>query len=480
MSTLYDTSFGPGIPLGSSLVPGSAIQGALNANLLTGGFLTVPTLADRNAIPVDVAEGLKLDGLSSGRRQVGMVVTVAETGERFELKIAGFSTLSAADKLSALADNANWNEFKTPVNGEYLPALESNPDEFSVNNVTYFLNKISVPYASDDDDAVNVKYAVNSFLRADVQSNGTYVVGNDIFSNNSMTATKFIGDGSKLTNLPVQSFDTSSLAKLSGGNNFVGAQNITLAGADKTVTLYHDGLYIDSYNQNLGGGVNVRLIEVQDASGNPSLSLSLEADHVQVLNDPTLAMDIATKQYVDQALGNTAIYARLDQGNTFIGDQYIQDGDNQAFLTAHEITSANDAGSTSLQADKLLFYHDGVLATMNAIADPSVVSGAIIVTNSKVQAPYFIGDGSQLTNLPTGGTRIANAAVFTATTSGAQTIAIGAAATGLISVTLLEAGSTTYTRLVWEGFCTINGTNLNITADPQIQPNDKILIKYTL
>ena len=113
MSTLYDTTYGPGIPLGTGLIPGSPTQGAMNANLLTGGFSTVPTLADLYAIPVDTSEGLKLDGLSSGRRQAGMVVTVAETGVRYELKIANFSTLSAADKLAALADNANWVVFAT-------------------------------------------------------------------------------------------------------------------------------------------------------------------------------------------------------------------------------------------------------------------------------------------------------------------------------------------------------------------------------
>lgn len=117
-------------------------------------------------------------------------------------------------------------------NGNYLPTTEYNPDEYTVDNVTIFQNKISVPYASDDDDAVNVKYATNAFLRADVQSNGTYIVSNDIFSNNKITATNFIGDGSKLTNLPASTSIANTIARFTEYTATAdGVQQINVASA---------------------------------------------------------------------------------------------------------------------------------------------------------------------------------------------------------------------------------------------------------
>lgn len=66
----------------------------------------VATLMDRDALTV----GTTLDpgGLSSGQREVGMKVYVAEDATTYELNIPGFNNLTPANKLAELADNTNW------------------------------------------------------------------------------------------------------------------------------------------------------------------------------------------------------------------------------------------------------------------------------------------------------------------------------------------------------------------------------------
>lgn len=92
-------------------------------------------------------------------------------------------------------------------------------------------------------------------------------------------------------------------------------------------------------------------------------------------------------------------------------------------------------------------------------------------------AGFLKGDGSQITNLPSSGTRVADAPVYTVTTAGAQTVPLGAPATLLSQVQILEA-ATGKTRDAWKPDCTISGQNVQITTDAALKNGDKIFITY--
>lgn len=74
-------------------------------------------------------------------------------------------------------------------------------------------------------------------------------------------------------------------------------------------------------------------------------------------------------------------------------------------------------------------------------------------------------------------TRVADAPVYTVTTAGAQTVPLGATATLLSQVQILEA-ATGKTRNAWKPNCTISGQNVQITTDAALKNGDKILITY--
>ena len=277
MSTLYANDFGPGIPLGSGLIPGSATQGALNANLLAGGFLTVPGIADRDAIPVDIAEGIKLDGLTSGRRQVGMVVTVAETGERFELKINDFTGLSAEDKLAALANNTNWVVFAgSDVNKMYVDAADATIQA----HITTEKNRMDTLVANAP-QALDTLKEISDQLAADVQ--GTAAI------------------------LATQQQHTQALANVVHRTG-----NETIAG-------------IKTFSENLGIGTTSPVSKLQVVEGVVDIRLSTGLSG----NTPTLSVINTT--------GKAAALLAGTQGSAFTFDNsgafYITAEDKQAFIT---------------------------------------------------------------------------------------------------------------------------------------------------
>jgi hypothetical protein len=72
------------------------------------GFMSVPTLTERDALPVGNA--IDEDAISSGRRKADMFVYVVSEAQLYRLHIADFAQLTNASKLVALADNTNWEE----------------------------------------------------------------------------------------------------------------------------------------------------------------------------------------------------------------------------------------------------------------------------------------------------------------------------------------------------------------------------------
>ncbi len=71
----------------------------------------VETIEERNQIPVEL-DVLNPDGKGSGRRSLGMTVTVGgdvlEDWVQYKLQIPGFFRMTTEDKIEALANNDYW------------------------------------------------------------------------------------------------------------------------------------------------------------------------------------------------------------------------------------------------------------------------------------------------------------------------------------------------------------------------------------
>lgn len=120
-----------GIPLPAPIVPGHAndAHGTHYSYLGTGGHHEVLTLTNRNSIPVSLlANQLNADGLSSGRRRLGMTVYVQETGLIYILKDSLWGTyVTDADKYASLSSNTNWVTISSTLVGDYIPLGGTNP-----------------------------------------------------------------------------------------------------------------------------------------------------------------------------------------------------------------------------------------------------------------------------------------------------------------------------------------------------------------
>jgi len=104
------------VPVGGSFAPTDSADsfGTHNDKWGVGGYRIVKTIATRDNIPVNESELLNLDDdLASGRRKLGMMVYVSDENKFYVLTIAQatWDGYNEGQKVTALADNANWVEF---------------------------------------------------------------------------------------------------------------------------------------------------------------------------------------------------------------------------------------------------------------------------------------------------------------------------------------------------------------------------------
>ena len=86
------------IQFGNFMVPGvnTDEHGVVHSFNINGGITEMPTIADRNEIPIKTYSGEyvgfteNIDGLSSGRRRIGMLVYVLETQKHYQLLPKGY------------------------------------------------------------------------------------------------------------------------------------------------------------------------------------------------------------------------------------------------------------------------------------------------------------------------------------------------------------------------------------------------------
>lgn len=169
-----------GTIVASPLVQGNSdidSYGTHYAFLGVGGYQERATIAERNGIQINPSNILGLDGLSSGRRRLGMLVYVHETNVTYQLHVP-FSTwtgLTNTQKVAALANNANWIEYSTGTGGDAIKkAYPQTSHGFIVGDVvayngSIFVKKSAGPFdvnetigivsKADDPNVFTVTYA---------------------------------------------------------------------------------------------------------------------------------------------------------------------------------------------------------------------------------------------------------------------------------------------------------------------------------
>jgi hypothetical protein len=114
-----------GTVLASPVVVGNSLTDAYGTHysiLGIGGYQEFLTISERNGIPIDSLNRLGDDGLSSGRRRLGMLIYVSETDIVYKLSLQYniWTGLTTSNKVAALADNNNWLPFTSGSGGDAI------------------------------------------------------------------------------------------------------------------------------------------------------------------------------------------------------------------------------------------------------------------------------------------------------------------------------------------------------------------------
>lgn len=125
-----------------------------------GGYLELPSIAERNAIPVDPLNRLEVTGntaMGSGRRRLGMLVYVNETNIVYQLNVPyiTWTGLTTTQKVTALANNSNWIEFASGggdaiKKSYYQPGHGFQVGQAIAHNGSSFVLKIASPSNTDE------------------------------------------------------------------------------------------------------------------------------------------------------------------------------------------------------------------------------------------------------------------------------------------------------------------------------------------
>jgi hypothetical protein len=182
------------------------------------------------------------------------------------------------------------------------------------------------------------------------------------------------------------------------------------------------------------------------------------------------------------ALGTMSIQAVRDAAYTLgVGGSFAvvqntgADGEGAFRLQAKADFSSIQATKVNITDNQnLLLNADGGNVGVGGTRTPSEK----LEVTGNVKANYFIGDGSRLTNLPTGGATaaISRFPAFTVTADGAQTITLPAGAQDALNVMVYEAAG--YVRTIWIEDYSVASNTLTITANANLKVGDKVSGNY--
>lgn len=248
----------------------------------------------------------------------------------------------------------------------------------------------------------NGTFSGSSFFSVDTTNSIVNVSG-------SVAATYFIGDGSQLTNLPGANLANYAGNIVPAANNVYSLGNATNQWAELWVsnsTIYIGGLPLSSNDGNLT--FNGLPVVSQSNTGNTSIT----------------NLDVTGTAYIPDLNSNTMIANFIaGDGSQIYNIQYTSvigaygDANVSAFLPSYdgELTSLTGDVTTAANVTAAYFVGDGSQLTNLPVGDYSnsnveaylpTYDGELtsltgdVTTAANVTANYFLGDGSLLTNLP--------------------------------------------------------------------------------
>jgi hypothetical protein len=230
-------------------------------------------------------------------------------------------------------------------------------------------------------------------------STGNITAGN-VSTTGNVQAAYFLGDGSQLTNLPAGNYSNANVA------NYLPTYTGNLVSLTGPVTT----------TANITGG-NLRTAGSITATGNITggnvATGNITAGNVGIAGTISATGNIAGA-YI---LGDGSQLTNLPAGNysnANVANYLPTYTGNLASLTGPVITTSNITGG-NLQTG-------GSLTVSGNVTGGNVSTGNILAGNvstvGNVRAAYFLGDGSQLTNLPAGNYSNANVANYLPTYTG--------------------------------------------------------------
>jgi len=398
----------------------TALSGNLSGNIDTLGY----NLSSSNGA-VLINDGLSVTGTvitTGGIVSGGPIATTANvTGNYF------------IGNGSALTSLAGGNVSGTVANATY--ALTSNAATYSTQ-ATYATTANAVAGANVSGTVANATYAtlagsattagtVTTATQSNITSVGTLTSLN---VNGNISGNYFIGDGSQLTNLPAGNYSNANVAAYLptytgnvSANYFVGngatltsvtGANVLGTVANATYALTSNAAsqasYANTANSVAGANVSGTVANATYATSAGSATTANTAQYVT-----------ATAQANITSVG---VLTSLSSTGNIIGNYILGNGSQlSGVLTSlgGNLTSNINTGPYTLSSSNgAVLINDGLSVTGTVNTTGGIVSGGPIATTANVTANYFLGDGSQLTNLPAGNYSNANVAAYLPTYTG--------------------------------------------------------------
>jgi hypothetical protein len=282
-------------------------------------------------------------------------------------------------------------------------------------------------------------YSGNGAVRVDdslsvtgtVTTTGGLVTPGPVATTANVTANYFIGDGSQLTNLPAGNYSNANVAAYLptytgnvSANYFVGngATLTSITGANVS-GIVANAAYAVTANSAVYATNSTQATYATVANSVAGANVLGTVANANVANSATTA---GTAQYVTanaQAnITSVGILTSLSASGNITGSYILGNGSQLTGITASlngNLTGNINTGIYNIYSTSgPVTINDGLSVTGTVTTTGGLITPGPVATTANVTANYFIGDGSQLTNLPAGNYSNANVAAYLPTYTG--------------------------------------------------------------
>ena len=309
-------------------------------------------------------------------------------------------------------------------NGSQLTGISASlSGNLSGNINTGPYNLFSSSGAVKVDDALSVTGTVTA--------TGGLITPGSIATTANVSANYFIGDGSQLTNLPAGNYSNANVAAYLptytgnvSANYFVGngAALTSITGANVSGTVAN-AMYALNANSAVNATTATQATYATVANSVAGANVIGTVATATVANTATTA---GTAQYVTanaQAnITSVGVLTSLSVAGNITGSYILGNGSQltgiSASLSGNLSGNINTGPYNLFSSNGAVVVNDALSVTGTVTASGGLITPGPVATTANVTANYFIGDGSQLTNLPAGNYSNANVAAYLPTYTG--------------------------------------------------------------